>query len=569
MYSCICPSYSRVIYCYTLRNGNNVRVAKSGQVGGFGTYGVATSGACRALTGIDESPFYAIAYENKIEVHSILRLYDPATTTPVVDGHNTQIASRDASGKFIPVASYNEEWDGGAGNFPKSPTFKGGISKFLDDQIRDMVYINTHPYAAGSGTYGSSKINFNTFRRKYNTRGGPNNDNDIPVSNNLKITKIAETTKAGHPNCPKILDPTDNSKNCFNKAQNGYWGTYQDSKTTDPFLVNPRERIFFVTNDYGKVFWWADHTADGLGSNVLPNGPSTPGYNHFCHPFCLSCRFPFNYRWCTDRDTKTGGDATPICRQRDGWKTSVPHKENFIHSLSHSPNTLTPPGVKSGEKPRSEFIIPGPLTSYSFFSDTDKLFDRPRDLVRIPPECYPFGYPRNDLYHDSNHFHNLWKANHQGTYYYNTYYPITMSGKRVSVPKPWSTRPLLVNPPSTDPEVHHHKPSKGYKPLFVAVLFKQVNGTYDSGPSRGPGGNWWKLFVLILLGMLFVGLVGLGLWLPGPMERVSRVEAIVTEEKRPLIIKEEIQIIKSKKRPRGIDSSYNRGPRTQQLSTML
>ena len=525
MYTCICPSYSSVIYCYTLRNGNNVRIGPNAATSGFGTFSGGT-GTCRALVGIDESPFYAIAYGTKIEVHSILRLYDN-TGNPPVDGDKTDIASLE-SGAFVPVAEYSELFDATAGNFPSSKSFNAGVNETLDDQIRDIVYINTHPYAAGKiPNYGATSHSFQTFHRKYNLREGPNENNEIPVSNRLLIKKVAQGTKILSPKCPAFAtgDPT---KDCFNKAQDGYWGSYQDFKRTQPFLVNPRERIFFVKHDYGKIFWWHEETPDGSGGEAPIAGPSTAGYNSYCHPFCRACRFPFNFRWCSDKDPSTPDE--PLCRQRDDWPPSASNLANFKASISFDRAALTPPGAS---KPRSEFIIAGPKTQYSEFTDADKFPVFKPSVVRIPPECYPYGYPENDLFPHSHGFHNLWQAGYE-----TTFMPLKASGDNTTVLKPWSTRPLLKNPPAADRLVDG---IVGNEPtFFVPVYDSSKNGTYYQVPVRAPGPNWWKWLGAGLLGVLFFSVLGLGVFIQEPWRRmpVIRETTVVSEEQEVLLVQQ-------------------------------
>ena len=169
-----------------------------------------------------------------------------------------------------------------------------GVKAALDQNIWDMVYINTHPYAAGNpGTYGrgsgaqASGVAFTTFHRKYNIREGPNQDNEIPVYNLLDIDGNLNKAAAN-----------------FDQGNNGPFGSYGPGASN--IRTNPRERLYFVTHDYGKTMWWHEEQPGGSGLAAAPSASTNA-----CHPFCKLCRYPFNYHWCSDANS-----ATPLCAQK-------------------------------------------------------------------------------------------------------------------------------------------------------------------------------------------------------------------------------------------------------------
>ena len=535
MYSCINPSYSTAVYCYQLNRvagnpgGNAINVG--------GNYGV-IGGVSRALVGIDESPFFAVAYENKIDVHSIERLQ--AGGAPFADGDGTNIANINNGGdkKFKAVASYWEKFD----NTKNQPGMKdgAGVSANLDDQIWDMVYINTHPYAAGNNnerTYGNSGIDFKTYHRKYNIREGPNADNEIPVSNNLRITHVARANNINP--CPNSVNPpptplvTDPKLLCFNNNanENGNWGDWNARTTPNVGDTNPRERLYFVTHDYGKTMWWHEQTADGSGGTLAEAAPATvDNIANFCHPFCRSCRYPFNFRWCTDKGPKNAGQ--PTCRIKgDAFPPTGNDLTNFDNSLNGKANQI------SNGKGRSEWIIPHPQSRFTEVKGKAA-------AIKIPPECYPWGYPENDLFLDSHGFHDLWQAGFKSDYY-----PWTWSGNS-GVSKPWSTRPLLVNPPEADPLVSNAF-LKGAPPIFVPVNHSISNGTYYTPPGTNAASDWWKWVALGILGALLLGLLLFALFYGNSISRNPVVREAVIQDKKPVIIKEEI--IKKKRRPKVIE----------------
>lgn len=157
MYACITPSYSTRIYCYTLNVVNNAANAELG----FGIHDLGSP--ARALVGIDESPYFAICANTQIKVYSIVRndLAAGGGNNRIDDGDRRLVGVTGAIGTaWTAVAQYNENFDNAIGPAPtvSDDTVGYGVSAALDQQIWDMVYINTHPYAAGNpGTYGRDR----------------------------------------------------------------------------------------------------------------------------------------------------------------------------------------------------------------------------------------------------------------------------------------------------------------------------------------------------------------------------------------------------------------------------
>jgi len=287
LHACIGPDFTPMIHCWTIGTRVNRAAGTDGNRAAvrFGTFPIVNpSYPIRALAGIDETPYFGVVVRYKIKVYSIER-NTVGTAAGDVDGagNNYFLHENGPLQSRLQRAEHEESYSGvDVGGATGQGGFAAGVATGgRDNQIWDLVYVNTHGYAAdgnaitgprwtgGADAGATGTHDWVNHHRNYNIFTGPRD----------------RALLGGH------------TKGRFDLARDDdlFGGVNTRENWIATASVDPEERFFFVTNDKGKTVWW--HEGNAVDTRA-------------CHPFCGdTCHYAFSYRWCsgaTCRDNRLG-----------------------------------------------------------------------------------------------------------------------------------------------------------------------------------------------------------------------------------------------------------------------